>query len=75
MVIMGTVSDPEPKPPAQEVMTISIRFKAELVQALRELADEHSRSFNGTVVEACKRYVRQMRPRSATSPKDAPDAR
>jgi len=72
--MMSEVNDPlrcaEPKP---ETLTISIRFKADLVQALRELADEQSRSFNGTVNEACKRYVRQMRARQA--PKDPADAR
>jgi hypothetical protein len=60
---MSEVNDPEPRPPTQEVVTISIRFKADLVQALRELADEENRSFNGTVNEACKRFVRQRRPR------------
>lgn len=72
MTIMSGVSDPQDPEPKPEILTISIRFKADLVQALRELAEEHSRSFNGTVVEACKRYVRQMRPRTS---KDGADGR
>lgn len=76
MDIMSAVSDvtethdAEPKRPAQEVLTISIRFKADLVQALRELAEEENRSFNGTVNEACKRFVRQRRPRSTREAMD-----
>jgi hypothetical protein len=76
MVIMRAVrdvtetQDREPKRPAQEVLTISIRFKADLVQALRELAEEENRSFNGTVNEACKRFVRQRRPRTASDGAD-----
>jgi hypothetical protein len=46
-----------------EVVTLSIRLRVPLYQALRELAEEHHRSVNGTISEACKRYVRQMRPR------------
>jgi predicted DNA-binding protein len=49
----------KPKP-----VTISIRFSPELAEEVRALSEEQSRSFNGTVIEACKRYVRQWRPRS-----------
>lgn len=49
----------KPKP-----VTISIRFQAELAEEVRALSEEQSRSFNGTVIEACKRYVRQMKPRT-----------
>lgn len=64
MDIMSEVSDPYDLEPKPQILTISIRFKADLVAALRELADEENRSFNGTVNEACKRFVRQRRPRS-----------
>ena len=48
----------KPKP-----VTISIRFSPELAEEVRLLSEEESRSFNGTVVEAVKRYVRARRPR------------
>ena len=44
-------------------MPITIRFKAELVKEIRELAEEENRSINGTVVEAVERYIRQRRGR------------
>lgn len=59
----------DPNPPKREKrekpewVVISIRFPAELVQETRALAQEQNRSFNGTVREALRRYVRQMKPR------------
>lgn len=53
-------------------MPITIRFKPELVEELRQLADQEHRSINGTVVEAVERYIRDRR---ARRPKDAPDGR
>jgi hypothetical protein len=51
-----------PDPPDDRV-TVSIRFPGELARDLRALAREQNRSFNGTVREACRRYVRAMKPR------------
>jgi hypothetical protein len=56
------------------VVTISIRFKEALLEELRQLAEEHNRSFNGTVNEACKRFVRQMKPRTPRDPAGNGDA-
>ena len=60
-------TDPEagaegPDPPEDRV-TVSIRFPGALARDLRALAVEQNRSFNGTVREACRRYVRAMKPR------------
>ena len=52
-----------PDPP-DDRLTVSIRFPGALARELRALAREQNRSFNGTVREACRRYVRAMRPRS-----------
>ena len=46
-----------------ERVSISIRFDLALYRELRRLGEAEHRSFNGTVNEACKRYVRQRRPR------------
>jgi hypothetical protein len=46
-----------------ERVSISIRFDLALYRELRRLGEEQHRSFNGTVNEACKRYVRAMKPR------------
>ena len=53
----------KPKP-----VTISIRFQPELADEVRALAEEENRSFNGTVVEAVKRYVRTRRPLKRPGP-------
>jgi hypothetical protein len=55
-------TDEGPDPPDDRV-TVSIRFPGALARELRALAREQNRSFNGTVREACRRYVRAMRPR------------
>jgi predicted transcriptional regulator len=56
----------------RKVVAITIRFKPDLVEQLKALAQEENRSFNGTVLEAVERYLRARRGRQ---PKDAPDAR
>jgi hypothetical protein len=40
---------------------VSIRFKEELLDQIRELAEGENRSINGTVVEAVERYLRSRR--------------
>lgn len=50
-------------PEERSIVPITIRFKAELVKEIRELAEEENRSINGTVVEAVERYIRQRRGR------------
>lgn len=61
-------TDPAPterfRAPREPKQGISVRFPLALVEELRRLSVEHHRSFNGTVNEACKRYVRQMRSRA-----------
>jgi hypothetical protein len=71
MVTMGTIAvstrePPEaddPSDPRADQLTVSIRFPGDLARDLKALAVEQNRSFNGTVREACRRYVRAMRPR------------
>ena len=41
---------------------VSIRFKEELLDQVRGVAEEENRSINGTVVEAVERYLRTRRP-------------
>jgi hypothetical protein len=53
----------EPSDPRTDQLTVSIRFPGDLARDLKALALEQNRSFNGTVREACRRYVRQMKPR------------
>jgi hypothetical protein len=60
-----------PRPPKPPKTSISVRFELPLVEELRRLAYEQHRSFNGTVNEACKRYVRQMRSRAQRDGRDA----
>jgi hypothetical protein len=50
-------------PKRDDETVISIRFPNALAAELRELAREETRSINGTVNEAVKRYVRQQRAR------------
>ena len=38
---------------------ISIRFPVDVLQALRALAKQHERSFNGEVVWALREYAKQ----------------
>ena len=47
----------------KRVVPITIRFKAQLIEEIRALADEENRSINGTVVEAVERYIRLRRGR------------
>ena len=56
----------------RRVVPITIRFKPQLVEEIRALADEENRSINGTVVEAVERYIRLRRGRQ---PKESQDAR
>jgi hypothetical protein len=50
-------------PKRDDETVISIRFPDALAAELRALAQEETRSVNGTVIEAVKRYVRQQRAR------------
>ena len=47
----------------RKVKYVSIRFTPELLDAVRELAEEEHRSVNGTVLEAVERYIRSRRGR------------
>ena len=40
-----------------EEQRISIRFPAEVLEAIRTLAQDHERSFNGEVIWALREYV------------------
>jgi hypothetical protein len=53
------------------VKYVSVRFPVDLLDEVRELAQEENRSINGEVVEAVKRYVRSRR----RQPRDAQDGR
>ena len=48
--------------PEDALVSVSIRFKEELLDQVREVAEEENRSINGTVVEAVERYLRTRRP-------------
>jgi len=50
---------------------ITIRFKAEVVDQLKEVARRENRSFNGAVEEAVEQYLRARRARQ----QEATDAR
>jgi len=54
----------------KRVVPITIRFKAQLIEEIRALADEENRSINGTVVEAVERYIRLRRGRQQRSADD-----
>jgi hypothetical protein len=41
---------------------ISIRFPRDILAALRTLARQHERSFNGEVIWALREYVERQRP-------------
>lgn len=56
----------------KRVVPITIRFKAQLIEEIRALADEENRSINGTVVEAVERYIRLRRGRQ---PKESQNGR
>lgn len=56
----------------RKVKYVSIRFTPELLDAVRELAEEEHRSVNGTVLEAIERYIRSRRGRQS---RDAADGR
>jgi hypothetical protein len=47
----------------RKVKYVSVRFTPELLDAVRELAEEEHRSVNGTVLEAVERYIRTRRGR------------
>jgi len=55
----------------RKVKYVSIRFTPELLDAVRELAEEEHRSVNGTVLEAVERYLRSRRRGQAKGGEDA----
>jgi hypothetical protein len=58
-------------PKRDDETAISIRFPNDLMVELRALAREETRSVNGTVIEAVKRYLRSRRGRQHQEPTDA----
>jgi len=57
-------------PKRDDETAISIRFPNDLMAELRALAREETRSVNGTVIEAVKRYLRSRRGRQHQEPTD-----
>jgi hypothetical protein len=41
--------------------TLTIRLPEEVLEAMRELANEHTRSLNGEVLVALREYIQQQR--------------
>jgi hypothetical protein len=41
--------------------TFSIRLPDEVLKAMRELAEEHTRSLNGEILVALREYIKQQR--------------
>jgi predicted DNA-binding protein len=59
-------------PEERATVPYSIRFPVDLMEQLRALAQREHRSVNGTVLEACERYIRQAKSRQ---PKEGADGR
>ena len=49
---------------------ITIRFPADVLAALRELAKAHERSFNGEVIWALRTYMAQQKDQLRANQKD-----
>jgi hypothetical protein len=54
------------EPPKEQ--QISIRFPLEVLAAVKELAQQHERSFNGEVIWALREYVARQRKSAKTEP-------
>lgn len=45
----------------KNIKAITIRYPQEMVEAIKQLAKEHHRSFNGEVIQALQEYLQQHR--------------
>jgi hypothetical protein len=48
----------------QQEIKITVRFPAELIEALRPLAKQEDRSLNGEIVQAVREYLKRKQQRS-----------
>ncbi len=45
----------------KEIIAITTRYPKEMVEALKQLAQDHHRSFNGEVIQALQEYINQQK--------------
>jgi len=47
----------------KHIIAITTRYPKEMVKVLKQLAQDHHRSFNGEVIEALQTYINQQKAR------------
>ena len=52
----------------KQEIRITVRFPAELIEALRPLAKQEDRSLNGEIVQAVREYLKRKQQQAAGAP-------